>query len=339
MSVFVGLQGPHHDGSLMHVSTLSPQLGDVVTLRLRIPLDDQVESVALRWVEDGEPRFVDARRDGGTAGEQWWAADLVVHNPMVRYRFLLRGGAAPYRWVNAWGCVHHDVTDLHDFCVVAGSPLPSWLADAVGYQIFPDRFCRMGDQTSLPSWAVGAQWDAPVSDDWRISTKEIYGGNLAGIESQLDHIVALGANLLYLTPVFPSHSSHRYDATTFDHIDPLLGGDAAYASLIDAVHRRGMHIIGDLTTNHSGDGHEWFQRAVSDATSDEASYYLFENYPDEHIGWCDVPTLPKFDHRSPLLRQRLIDGDDSVVKHWMRAGLDGWRVDVANMTPEPCGPP
>ena len=75
--------------------------------------------------------------------------------------------------------------------------------------------------------------------------------------------------------MFPGRSNHRYDASTFDVVDPLLGGDEALASLSRAVHARGMRILGDLTTNHTGAGHEWFARAQADRSSEEASFYYW----------------------------------------------------------------
>ena len=84
------------------------------------------------------------------------------------------------------------------------------------------------------------------------------------MREHLDHLERLGVNLLYLTPVFPARSNHRYDASTFDEVDPLLGGDDALVRLVEEAHRRGIRVIGDLTSNHSGDAHEWFRAAQAD---------------------------------------------------------------------------
>ena len=94
-----------------------------------------------------------------------------------------------------------------------------------------------------------------------------------------------------------------------------------------------MRLMGDLTTNHCGDAHEWFQPAIADASSPEASYFTFTDHPHSYVCWFDHPSLPKFDHRDPGLRRRLYEGPDSVVARWLGPhGLDGWRIDVANMT-------
>ena len=163
---------------------------------------------------------------------------------------------------------------------------------------------------------------------------QLYGGDLRGVEDRLDYLHELGVNVIYVTPFFPAPSSHRYNATTFNHVDPLLGGDAALASLSAALHRRGMRLLGDLTTNHSGSTHEWFRAAQADPASEEAGYYYFHSHPDDYITWYANPTTPKFNFASAGLRRRLVEGPGSVVARWLRApyALDGWRIDVANMT-------
>jgi alpha-glucosidase len=146
-------------------------------------------------------------------------------------------------------------------------------------------------------------------------------------------VLSLGTGGLYLTPFFPAPSSHRYDADTFDHVDPLLGGDDALARLVKACHNRGVRVIGDLTINHVGARHTWFRAAQADASCIEAGFFFFRDHPDDYECWFDVPSLPKLDLRSAELRSRLLSGPDSVTARWLRPpfDLDGWRVDVANM--------
>ena len=131
------------------------------------------------------------------------------------------------------------------------------------YQVFPDRFARSAaaDERPTPEWAIAAEWGDPVDPVMPARSQQFYGGDLDGVTEKLDHLVSLGVDLLYLTPVFPAASNHRYDAASFDRVDPLLGGDEAYIRLIEAAHARGIRVIGDLTSNHSGDTHEWFTAA------------------------------------------------------------------------------
>lgn len=325
----------HHDGSERYVADPAPRLGSTVAVFLRVPRARQAERVFVRTSPDAEPKFAPARIDRENAFETWWRADVPMANPLMRYRFLLEGGAAPYRWVNALGTFDRDVTDGADFWLTSSAAPPQWLEDTVVYQVFPDRFASSGAERAWPSWAVASPWDEPVADDWRISTRQLYGGDLDGLAGHLDHLTGLGVNAIYLTPFFPAESAHRYNASSFDRVDPLLGGDEALVRLTHAAHERGIRVIGDLTTNHTGNTHEWFLRAQQDRTSAEAGFYYFgSDAPDDYVGWFGVKTLPKLDHRSPELSRRLLTGPDSVTGRWLRPpfDLDAWRIDVANMT-------
>lgn len=331
----MSLLAPHHDGSERYVSDGAPEVASSVSVFLRVPHASRAERVFVRSAPDGEPRYVAAAIDRTDQRETWWRADVHMTNPIMRYRFLLEDGTAPYRWVNAAGVFARDVTDGADFWLTSFAAPPSWLADAVVYQVFTDRFASSDLQRDWPSWAAVSGWDDPVRRDWRVSTRQMFGGDLVGLQQRLDHIVSLGANTLYLTPFFPAESAHRYDASSFDHVDPLLGGDQAMIELARAARRAGVRIIGDLTTNHTGDTHEWFRAARDDRASAEAKFYFFESDErDDYVGWFGVKTLPKLDHRASELTERLLAGPDSVTGKWLRAPfhLDGWRVDVANMT-------
>jgi alpha-glucosidase len=318
-----GLGEPHHDGSELYV-----ERGETsAVLRLRAQ-DGAAKQVHLRYVIDGEPRTARASVDSRADGETWWKAELPLATPVIGYRWLLTGGSAGYRWVNGRGSQPHEVPGSDDFKLLARPGGPDWHLSSVVYEIFPDRFASSGAEYEAPAWAVRRDWDRPVEGKSRNTSREWYGGDLPGIEQRLDWIESLGANVLYLTPIFPAGSTHRYDATSFDRVDPLLGGDEAFASLARAVHARGMRLVGDLTLNHCGAGHEWFVRAQADPASPEHSFFFFD--PTEKHGyfsWLGVKSLPVFDWRSEALHGRMA----TVLRKWLDAGLDGWRIDVANM--------
>ncbi len=301
------LDQPHHDGSELYV--------DDDVLRVRVPVG--VDSVLLRYVEDGEARAVEAATDGSG----WWSARLPMTNPVMNYRWLLIGGDVGYAWLNGLGLVDHDVPDADDFVLTTDAG-PDWHLRSVVYEIFPDRFATTGAGGDPPEWAVARDWHDLPNGRSPDTPYEWFGGDLPGVEAHLDHIERLGANVIYLTPVFPAGSTHRYDATTFEHVDPLLGGDDALASLTRAAHARGMRVVSDLTTNHTGDKHEWF-------AADERELYLFDESGD-YEAWWGIKTLPKLNWRSPELRRRF----QHVTRKWLQPPfeLDGWRVDVANMS-------
>jgi len=268
------------------------------------------------------------------ADETWWRVDVEVRNPVTGYRFLLDTGHGP-QWLNAAGVSRRDVPDATDFRLLSYDPPPGWAADAAVYQIFPDRFARSAAAAGrpLPDWAIPCGWDTPVIGRGPETPHQFYGGDLDGVTEHLDHISALGVNTVYLTPIFPARSNHRYDASAFDRVDPLLGGDEALARLTAAAHARGLRVLGDLTTNHCGDAHPWFEAAQAGGAEREL-FYFGGFGEDDYESWQGVKSLPKLNWASPELRRRFVDGPDSVTQRWLRPpyGLDGWRVDVANMT-------
>ena len=322
---------PHHDGSATYVPDPNPKLGGRVSVLLRVPRSSDVTSAWARVINDGEPELVRATIDRQDERDTWLRAELPVVNPIVSYRWLLDGGPYAYQWLNGAGLHSHDVADAGDFRLSTYDPPPQW-ATGTMYQIFPDRFAKSVDRPA-PAWAKAADWDDPVIGEGPDTLRQYFGGDLDGITLHLDHIASLGVGTIYLTPFFPAESNHRYNASTFDEIDPLLGGDVAMARLAAAAHARGIRLMGDLTTNHIGHTHEWFRAALADPNSPEAKFFFFTDHPSHYDTWWGLKEMPIVDHRSSELRRRFYDGPDSVVAKWLGPhALDAWRIDVANMT-------
>ncbi len=321
----------HHDPSVRWLDDPTPEVGETV----RVEVEARgATTVTLRTVRDGEAVW----HEGSRSRRGSWVFRLPCTQAVVDYRFLIEDDDGD-RWLTAAGEVDWDPPDLWDFKLLTGRRTPSWVPSTVWYQIFPDRFATTGryrpERSAVdPSydWARWCDWDAPVASG-RAAMAQMYGGDLDGVVERLDHLVELGIGGIYLTPVFPARSSHRYDATSFDRVDPILGGDDALVRLSREASDRGIRVIGDLTLNHTGNHHEWFEAATADATSVEAGWYHFIDHPDRYEAWFGVRSLPKLDHRSESLRSRLYEGPDSVVARYLRPPFDlaGWRIDVANM--------
>ena len=233
-------------------------------------------------------------------------------------------------------------------CVPADFHTPDWSKGAVIYQVFPDRFCKDGqcDLTGkLEPYTIHENWDEEV--DWRPNAKgeilnnDFFGGNFRGIIQKLDYIASLGATILYLNPISKSFSSHRYDTGDYKTPDPMLGTMEDFRALCDAAHERGMKVILDGVYSHTGSNSLYFDKegafggngAYCKKDSPYYSWYQFRQWPDSYRSWWDFDTLPTVNKMDPAFVEYIITAEDSVVAHWLNAGCDGFRLDVADELP------
>lgn len=327
-------QLPHHDGSELYLSSLAPKIGSKVTFRFRAPKNFSIDTAILRAYIDGEPRFFPMKFKE-SPNEQWWSVSIKVINRKTSYRFLLISDEK-YLWLNASGIHENDVTSAHDFQLLATREFPRWIRGSVFYQIFPDRFATSGRYRSLmPSQFVARDWNALPRGRDKTTGIEYFAGDLDGVTQHLDHIKTLGANGIYFTPFFPARSTHRYDASSFDEIDPLLGGNKAMIRLQKAAKAKGIRLMGDLTTNHCGAGHPWIVKALKNKKSRERSYFYWDrSVKHGYEGWWGLASLPKLNYNSERLQELVFSGKNSIVKKWLRRpfSMSGWRIDVGNMT-------
>ncbi|CAB4574478.1 unannotated protein [freshwater metagenome] len=325
---------PHHDGSEIYVSNAAPAIGQTITLKVRVPRSYHFEKAFIRVYEDGEPRSYELKLGKASASELWLEVKIKVINLHTVYRFVFVA-KGKYEWLNAFGLVNHDVHSNNDFRIIAVPKYPDWIRSSVFYQIFPDRFARSGQVTKIPSWANAREWNELPQGRGEFTSSEYFGGDLKGVEQHLDHINDLGVNGIYFTPFFPSNSNHRYDAASFDHVDPFLGGNEALHSLVKKAKKSQIKIMGDLTSNHCGAGHPWLTKALKNKASKERTYFYWdETVAHGYVGWWGLASLPKLNFNSQALRKEMYSGKNSIVKKWIspKFGMSGWRIDVGNMT-------
>ncbi len=336
------LNSIHHSGSSRYIFPNGPRLGDEVTIRLRMALTSPVQQVLLRTSPDGEQHYTSLHpEDLDQSGAcRWWRTSIRLTMPLTAYRFLIISEDGAY-WYNAGGLHSFNPTDAEDFRILADYQTLPWLKNSVFYQIFPDRFAdgdpsnnvRNGEYEYGGFPARARRWGEPPTSGSRAAMVEFYGGDLAGITAHLDYIASLGANALYLNPIFTAFSNHRYDVTDYFSVDPHLGGNPSLVNLRQALNERGMRYILDIVPNHCGFLHPWFQAALADPAAPTAEFFTFREHPDDYETWLGVRTLVKLNYRSTTLRNVMYAGPDSVFRHWLRPpySADGWRIDVANM--------
>ncbi|MDR3217335.1 MAG: glycoside hydrolase family 13 protein [Clostridiaceae bacterium] len=254
-----------------------------------------------------------------------------------------------------------------------GFKTPDFAKGGVIYHIFADRFNR-GDKADCKDGKPDCNDDrADCKDgnakfnggnkadfkkegvfhkDWKESpvvaepdevylANDFFGGNFAGIIEKLDYLRSLSTDVIYLSPIFESFSNHRYDTGDYLKIDALLGDEADFALLIDEAKKRGMEIMLDGVFNHTGSDSLYFNKrgtypslgAYQSPESPYADWYYFEKFPDDYKCWWGITVVPTVNKDAPGYRE-LIFGTGGVIDKWMRAGVKGWRLDVADELPE-----
>ena len=200
---------------------------------------------------------------------------------------------------------------------------PDWVKNAVFYQIFPDRFA-WSSRVNKPG--LFEKWD---------STPTIHGykgGDLMGVYEKLDYLEDLGITAIYFNPIFQSASNHRYHTHDYYQVDPLLGGNEAFRTLLDAAHKRGIRIVLDGVFNHASRGFFPFNHILeSGQDSPYTDWFIINGYPlnayqgkANYACWWNNPALPKLNIENPIVRRYIMD----VARYWLDQGIDGWRLDV-----------
>ena len=203
--------------------------------------------------------------------------------------------------------------------------IPAWVKDAVFYQIFPDRFAR-SERLTKP--ANLESWESPPT---RHGFK---GGDFLGIAEHLDYLEDLGINAIYFNPIFQSAANHRYHTHDYYTVDPILGGNRAFRQFLDEAHRRGIRVILDGVFNHASRGFLQFNHIMENGEqSPYLDWFNVKKFPlrafddrrkPNYDCWWGLRELPKLNTANPQVRDFIFD----VAEHWLRQGVDGWRLDV-----------
>ena len=225
--------------------------------------------------------------------------------------------------------------------------IPDWLSGGIMYQIFPDRFYRSGttkynvpqDRYLHQRWGSQPEWRP--NHQGEITNSDYFGGDLEGIIQKLDYLQSLGITCIYLNPIFEAHSNHRYDTADYTKVDPLLGSKEDFKRLCKEANKRGIHIMLDGVFNHTGSDSIYFNRkgryqtlgAYQSQESPYYDWYQFYQWPEQYACWWNFETLPNVNEANETYNA-YINGTDGVIQTWLKAGADGWRLDVADALPD-----
>jgi glycosidase len=216
-----------------------------------------------------------------------------------------------------------------------------WCNGAIVYQVIVDRFAPSADLAAkrglypapkvLRGWAETPK-PGPYLQDQKLSAHELdfWGGDLASTLARLDHVQALGADVLYLNPIHLAWTNHKYDALDYRAISPEYGSRDDFKRLAADAHHRGMKVVLDGVFNHMGRNAPIFQQAMADAASPYRDWFAIgPQYTGGARVWTGFQNHPELNLENPAVRKYLWGAPGSVVCGFLRDGADGWRLDTA----------
>ena len=216
-----------------------------------------------------------------------------------------------------------------------------WRNGAIVYQVLVDRFAPSADLVAkrhlYPPPKVLRRWDEPARpgrhlDDLRLNSQELdfWGGDLASLAGRLDHVRALGVDVLYLNPIHLAYTNHKYDALDFQQVSPEFGSRDDFRRLAAQAHAMGLKVVLDGVFNHMGRNAPIFQQALADPASPYRNWFAIgAQYAGGARSWAGYQNLPELNLEYPPVRQHLWQAPDSVLRSWLRDGADGWRLDTS----------
>ena len=304
--------------------------GSEVWLGLNAP-DAWEASLHIYSDAEGE-KLIPAEKDG--RGFFNWTVSMPKADGLVWYYFVINGQDGIVCYGNnpqnrgGEGCIYYQgqtpvsykISVYHKFSA------PSWYKEGIVYQIFPDRFRRSEKAPAIDGRHM-EDWDTiPYyirNEDGSIKEWNFWGGDLKGITEKLSYIKSLGANAIYLNPIFKARSNHRYDTADYFSIDPMLGTEEDFKKLCEKAAKLGIHVILDGVFNHTGVDSSYFR--------DHPDWYQHDG--DQIRCWWGVKDLPQVDELNPEF-SAMICGKDGVLRKWLDLGASGWRLDVADELPD-----
>ena len=339
-----------HDG---HDGRDVRERGRAVALRLRFDKDgtEQTIPMSLEAGAPGTDRFQawTARADLPARGLYWYWFEFAEGDPAcgndgacghdwARGREVRRIGLDPH---TGQAAVSEDSGSWQITVYEPAFADPDWIRGGVIYHVFVDRFARSGEPVYMDGKITRLDWEG--EPEWRpdangeILNNDFFGGNLEGIRQKLPYFQELGVTCLYLSPIFEAYSNHKYDTSDYMRIDPMFGDEAGFSRLCSEALDRGIRILCDGVFSHTGSDSRYFD--IHDRYGDGACHHQDSPYRDWYYfedggwqSWWGIKTLPRVNKNVPSY-QEFITGPDGVIRHWLRAGASGWRLDVVDEFP------
>lgn len=327
--------------------------GEKSTISVHIPCSCKTVGVKLIFLTEGkdEYRYFGMKHNSTVGDYDIYTVEFSLNRPgLYFYYFRITTENEEFSlYREGYDMTNMEAGELWQLsCMSEDFVQPSDFYGRVMYQIFPDRFYSQGQcdtsEKLTPFFIHQNKRDLPyypTDGDDKMTNSDFFGGNLRGITEKLDYLKSLCVGVIYLNPIFKAYSNHRYDTADYMKIDELLGTEEDFRTLCNEAHKRDIKIILDGVFSHTGSNSRYFDKegifgngAYHDKNSPYLSWYDFQNYPEVYTSWWGVKTLPCVKEMDESYLDFIIRNEDSVVAHWLRAGADGFRLDVADELPD-----
>ncbi len=283
-------------------------------------------------------KFIDTRQEAPMrrvardSCHDYYEVELQIDVVCLRYYFEINGTDGRTVYFSNCRLLKKAPTDIdrmydlpQNLREIEAFQVPQWAKNKVVYQVFPARFAS---SQTVPEelW-----YKAPVDHATNLK------GDLKGLMGKLDHLVELGVDVLYMTPIFKSRSTHKYDTIDYYTVDPDFGTNEDLVALVDKAHSLGLRVVLDGVFNHTAP--EFFAFRDLEENWEHSPYrnwYYCKEKPVRPPTWREKPNykcfsyfggMPKVNLENEETAQYFID----VALYWLRtAKIDGWRLDVGD---------
>ncbi len=328
--------------------------GMTICFTVEAPRELGITEIILRICRDGDTDvdlpldFISTERSIDTYSTNVDFSRLCDIDALFYYEFVLLRGKHPPLYTSTLNNVDAELSERSDarfrlLIFDKNFQTPNWCRGKTVYHIFVDRF-RKGEKE------VPIRKDAILNDDWengipqfakeigdKLSNNVFFGGTLYGVIEKLEYIKDMGADIIYLSPIFEAYSNHKYDTGDYEKVDEMFGGDDALKELISKANNLGIKIILDGVFNHSGDDSKYFDKygrygnkgAYSDPDSEYRDWYTFKSYPDEYECWWGIDIHPRLNQANENCRDYFV-GENGICAKYAKMGIGGWRLDVTD---------
>lgn len=326
----------HSEVNSDFISNPYPSLNEEITIRLRVLKNNDIEKIIFRTIIDGTNVNKVMSIDKKGKKFIYYKTNLKITQYFIHYHFIIITKNDIY-YYNRKAITHYPPTEDNDFVILADFKNPHWVPKSVFYQIFVDRFYNgdINSDVKTNEYKFDGHWTKKL--DWNekpLEYKEgfcldFYGGDLEGVRQKIEYLKSVGVNAIYLNPIFKAYTNHKYDCIDYFNVDDKFGGNNAFISLVEDLHKNNMKVIVDVSINHTGSQHNWFKDAKDNRDSIYREFYYFDKKNNPKY-WRGVHTLPQLNYNSKKLREIIYEGKDSLIVHYLNSpyNIDGWRFDV-----------